>query len=155
MLSMEAHQNKVCSSGLHNRRRIRKYLSQDCLVTLIHASSSRVGWKIAIASCMVSRSVKFQNYMQRVQNAAARIALDLSKFCHITVLQCDSFTGYLASHADVLRGSSRVPPNPKNVCVGGYWLSVVKRIQFKILHLTFKAIQGYSRSLSFLPSVNL
>ena len=113
MLSMEAHQNKVCSSGLHNRRGIRKYLSQDCLVTLIHASSSQVGWKIAIASCMASRSVKFQNYMQRVQNAAARIALDLSKFCHITVLQCDSFTGYLASHAEVLRGSSRVPSNPK------------------------------------------
>ena len=116
MLSMETHINKVCNSGfyyLHNLRRIRKYLSQDCLVTLIHASSSQVGWTIAIASCMASRSVKFQNYMQRVQNAAARIALDLSKFCHITVLQCDSFTGYLASHADVLRGSSRVPPNPK------------------------------------------
>ena len=113
MLSMEAHQNKVCNSGLHNLRRIRKYLSQDCLVTLIHASSSQVGWTIAIASCMASRSVKFQNYMQRVQNAADRIALDLSKFCHITVLQCDSFTGYLASHPDVLRGSSRVPPNPK------------------------------------------
>ena len=40
MLSMETHINKVCSSGfyyLHNLRRIRKYLSQDCLVTLIHA----------------------------------------------------------------------------------------------------------------------
>ena len=78
MLSMEAHQNKVCSSGLHNLRRIRKYLSQDCLVTLIHASSSQVGWTIAIASCMASRSVKFENYMQRVQNAAARIALILT-----------------------------------------------------------------------------
>ena len=40
MLSMETHINKVCSSGfyyLHNLRRIRRYLSQDCLVTLIHA----------------------------------------------------------------------------------------------------------------------
>ena len=115
MLCMEAHQNKVCSSGLHNLRRIRKYLSQDCLVTLIHASSSQVGWTIAIASCTASRSVKFQNYMQRVTERCCSHCsdLDLSKFCHITVLQCDSFTGYLASHADVLRGSSRVPPNPK------------------------------------------
>ena len=40
MLSMETHINKVCSSGfyyLHNLRRIKRYLSQDCLVTLIHA----------------------------------------------------------------------------------------------------------------------
>ena len=39
MLSVETHINKVCSSGfyyLHNLRRIRRYLSQDCLVTLIH-----------------------------------------------------------------------------------------------------------------------
>ena len=39
-LSMETRINKVCISGfyyLHNLRRIRKYLSQDCLVTLIHA----------------------------------------------------------------------------------------------------------------------
>ena len=40
MLSMETHINKVGGSGfyyLHNLRGIRKYLSQDCLVTLIHA----------------------------------------------------------------------------------------------------------------------
>ena len=40
MLSMGTHINKVCHSGfyyLHNLRRIRKYLSLDCLVTLIHA----------------------------------------------------------------------------------------------------------------------
>ena len=40
MLSMETHINKVCRSEfyyLHNLRRIRKYLSQDRQVTLIHA----------------------------------------------------------------------------------------------------------------------
>ena len=40
MLSMETHINKVCSSGfyyLHNLRRMKRYLSQDCLATLIHA----------------------------------------------------------------------------------------------------------------------
>jgi len=53
--------------------------------------------------------------LQRVQNAAARIALDLSKFCHITL---------------ALRQL--------------HWLPVVKRIQFKILLLTFKVIHGLS-----------
>lgn len=40
MLSMGTRINKVCRSGfyyLHNLRRIRKYLSKDCQVTLIHA----------------------------------------------------------------------------------------------------------------------
>ena len=53
--------------------------------------------------------------LQRVQNAAARIPLDLCKFCHIT-------------------------PALRQL----HWLPVVKRIQFKILLLTFKAIQGLS-----------
>ena len=53
--------------------------------------------------------------LQRVQNAAARIALDLSKFCYIT-------------------------PALRQL----HWLPVIKRIQFKILLLTFKAIHGLS-----------
>ena len=53
--------------------------------------------------------------LQRLQNSAALLALDLSKFCHITpVLQ------------------------------QLHWLPVVKRIQFKILLLTFKSIRGLS-----------
>ena len=73
---------------------------------------SQVGWTTAIVLvCMASCSVK----LQRVQNAAARIALDFSKFCHIT-------TAMRQLH----------------------WLPVVKRIQFKILLLTSKAIHGLS-----------
>ena len=53
--------------------------------------------------------------LQRVQNAVARIALDLSKFCHIT-------------------------PALQQL----HWLPVIKQIQFKILLLTFKAIHGLS-----------
>ena len=64
---------------------------------------------------MAFRSVEFQNQSQRVQNAAALVALDLSKFCHIT-------------------------PARRQL----HWLPVVKRIQFKILLLTFKAIHGLS-----------
>ena len=116
MLSMETHINKVWSSGfyyLHNLRRIRRYLSQDCLVSLIHAFvTSRLDYcnslKYGLPQCQISK-------LQRVQNAAARIALDLWKFCHIT-------------------------PALRQL----HWLPVVKRIQFKILLLTFKAIHGLS-----------
>ena len=80
MLSMETHINKVCSSGfyyLHNLRRIGRYLSQDCLVTLIHAFvTSRLDYcnslMYGLPQCHISK-------LQRVQNAAARIAFDLSK----------------------------------------------------------------------------
>ena len=116
MLSMETHINKVCSSGfyyLHNLRRIRRYLSQDCLITLIHAFvTSRLDYcnslMYGLPQCQISK-------LQRVQNAAARIAFDLCKFCHIT-------------------------PALRQL----HWLPVVKRIQFKILLLTFKAIYGLS-----------
>ena len=50
-----------------------------------------------------------------IQNPAAHIALDLSKFCHIT-------------------------PALRQL----HWLPVVKRIQFKILLLPFKAIHSLS-----------
>ena len=52
---------------------------------------------------------------QRIQNAATRIALDLGKFCHITPALWQL-----------------------------HWLPVVKRIQFKILLLTFKVIHSLS-----------
>ena len=74
---------------------------------------SQVGWTTAIVSCMA-----FQcqiSKLQRVQKAAARIALDLSKFCHTT---------------PALRQF--------------HWLPIVKRILFKILLLSFKAIHGLS-----------
>ena len=107
---------KVCSSGfyyLHNLRRIRKYLTQDCLVTLIHAFvTSRLVYcnslMYGLPQCQISK-------LQRVQNAAAGTALDLSKFCHIT-------------------------PALRQL----HWLPVVNRIQSKILLLTFKAIHGLS-----------
>ena len=52
---------------------------------------------------------------QRLENAAARLALDLRKFSDIT-------------------------PALRKL----HWLSVVKRIQFEILLLTFKSIHGLS-----------
>ena len=98
---------------LHSLRKIRRYLSQDCLVTLIDAFvTSRPDYcnslMYGLLQCQISK-------LQRVQNAAAHIALDLSKFCHIN-------------------------PTLRQL----HWLPVVKRIQFKMLLLTFKAIHGLS-----------
>ena len=69
---------------IYNLRRIRKYLSQDCLVTLIHALvTSGLDYcnslMYGLSQCQISKL-----HMYRVQNAAARIALNLCKFCHIT-----------------------------------------------------------------------
>ena len=85
MLSMDTYINKVFGSGfyyLHNLRRIKKYLSHDCLVTLIEAFvTGRLDYcnslMYGLPQCQISK-------LRRVQNSAARIALDLSKFCHIT-----------------------------------------------------------------------
>ena len=116
MLSMETHIKKVWSYGfyyLHNLRRIRKYLSQDCLVTLINALVT--GRLVYCSSLMYGLPQCQISKLQRVQNAAARIALDLCKFCHIT-------------------------PALRQL----HWLPVLKRIQYKILLLTFKAIHDLS-----------
>ena len=99
--------------GFYYLRRIGKYLSQDWLATLIHAFvTSGLDYcnslMYGLPQCQISK-------LQRVQNDANRIALDLCKFCHIT-------------------------PALRQL----HWLPVVKRIQFKILLLTFKAIHGLS-----------
>ena len=103
--STETHINKVCSCGfyyLHNLRRIRKYLSQDCLVTLIHAF---VTGRLDYCNSLIYGLTQWQiSKLKRVQNAAARITLNFSKFWHIT-------------------------PALRHL----HWLPVVKRIQFKIL----------------------
>ena len=73
---METQINKVCSSGfydLRKLRRIRRYLLQDCLVTLMHAFvTSRLDYcnslMYGLPQCQISK-------LQRVQNAAAPIAL--------------------------------------------------------------------------------
>ena len=99
---MGIHINKVCKSGfyyIHNLRKIRKYLSQDCLLTLIHAFvTTRLDCCNGLMYGLPQRQI---SKLQRLQNAAARLALALSKFCHIS-------------------------PALQQL----YWLPVVKRIQF-------------------------
>ena len=86
ILSIGTHINKVCKSGfyyLHNLRKVRKYLSQDCLLTLfMHLSPP--GWTTVTVFNMYGLPQRQLSKLQRLQKAAARLALDLSKFCHIT-----------------------------------------------------------------------
>ena len=112
--SMATHITKTCSASfhhLHNIRRIRKYLSIEAAETLVHAFvTSRVDYcnslLYGLPLCQLAK-------VQRVQNAAARIIVRESKYCHITpVLQ------------------------------QLHWLPVFYRIKFKILLTTFKAIHG-------------
>ena len=75
---------------------------------------SQPGWTTLTVLCTASRNVKFQSYRDYKMLQLA-LALDLSKFCHIT---------------SALRQL--------------HWLPVVKRIQFKILLLNFQPKSSYS-----------
>ena len=70
-----------------------------------------VAWTVVTASYLEFLSAIFTNY--RVQNAAAHLIFQESRFCHIT-------------------------PLLKSL----YWLPVKYRIVFKIILITFKAIHG-------------
>ena len=112
-LSMSTHVTKICNAAfyhLHNIRRIRKYFSRDSL-TLIHAFiTSRLDYCNGLLNGLPkSQLVK----LQRVQNAAARLVLNLRKYSHISPALYEL-----------------------------HWLPVQHRVHFKILILTFKAIHG-------------
>ena len=85
-LSMTDHINKACNAAfyhLHNLRRIKKFLSRDSLITLVHAFiTSRLdyncnGLLFGLPKAQIAK-------LQRVQNAAARLILGIGKFSHIT-----------------------------------------------------------------------
>ena len=92
-------------------RRIRKYLSRRSTETPIHAFvSSRVDYCNSLLYGLPAYQL---NKLQRVQNAAARLILQESKYCHVRPLLCN------------------LP-----------WLPVKFRIDFKIILLTYKAVNG-------------
>jgi len=84
-LTMAIDITKICSAAfyhLHNIRRIKKYLSMDSAVTLIHSFvSSQIDYcnslLYGVPNCHIGK-------LQRVQNAAARLVVMQGKFCHIT-----------------------------------------------------------------------
>ena len=111
---MSTHVTKICNAAfyhLHNIRRIKKYLSRDSLLTLIHAFiTSRLDYCNGLLYGLPNTQIV---KLQRVQNAAARLVLSLSKYSHISPALYQL-----------------------------HWLPVRHRVHFKILILTFKAIHG-------------
>ena len=84
-LRMTDHINKASNAAfyhLHNLRRIKKYLSGDSLITLVHAFiTSRLNYCNGLLfGSPKAHIVK----LQRVQNAAARLLLRIRNFSHIT-----------------------------------------------------------------------
>lgn len=111
-LSMNSHINKTCSLAfycLYNIRKIRKYLSRETSEKLIHPFvSSHIDHCNSLLFGLPAYHV---HEIQRVQNAAARLIYNESKYSRITPLLCNL-----------------------------YWLPVTFRIEFKILLLIYKAI---------------
>ena len=113
---MNANVNKTCNSSffhLHNIRRIRKYLSTESAKLLVHAFViSRIDYcNSLLYGLPQTQLIK----LQRVQNAAARLICNVSRFDHITP-----------------------------VLYQLHWLPFKFRIHFKVLLITFKALHGMS-----------
>ena len=86
--------NLACNAAfyhLHNLRRIKKYLSRDPLIILVHAFiPSRLdycnGLLFGLPKVQIAK-------LQRVQNVAARLILGIGKFSQITPARFMSYTG--------------------------------------------------------------
>ena len=125
-MRLNVHVNKVMKAGLYhlsNISNIRKYLSTDAAKSLIHAlvTSSLECCNSLLYSCKKS-SIQ---WLQRLQNYAARVICKVSKYDHIT-------------------------PILKEL----HWLPVQARTEYKLLTLTFKCIHDkaatyHSRSCFF------
>ena len=83
-LSMGHHITKTSSAAfyyLSNVRRVRKYLSKECIETALIFSH------LDYCNSPLYGSPAYQiQKLQRVQNSAARLVFHESKFCHITAL---------------------------------------------------------------------
>ena len=117
-LNMSTHITKVCKAcffHLHNTRRIKKYSSRDNLLILVHTFiTSRLDY---CNSLFYGLPGKQTSKLQRVQNAAAQLVMDVPKYSHITPVLHEL-----------------------------HWLPVHARIQFKVLLFAFKAIHDLAPS---------
>ena len=108
------HVNRSCKaafSHLFNIRRIRKFLTHEIAQILINSFvTSRLDYCKSLYYGLPANQL---NKLQRVQNAAARLICNVSRFDHIT-------------------------PTLKDL----HWLPVKFRIDFKILLIVFKALHG-------------
>ena len=117
-MSFHAHVSSICSSSfyhLRNLSRIRKYLTKESAAVVVHAF---VTSKLDYCNALLYGLPKYQlQRLQYVQNKAARVVLQMSRFQHITPVLCEL-----------------------------HWLPIQYRIIFKILLLVYKALNGISPS---------
>ena len=115
---MSRQVNSICKSAslaIHNIGKIRNYLDQPTAEKLIHAF---VTSEIDFCNSLLFGLPKKQlDKLQRILNAAARIATKTKRCQHIS---------------PVLRKL--------------HWLPVTKRIEFKIITMTYKALNGMAPS---------
>lgn len=113
-LTMNSQINNTCKAAfyhIYNIRRIRKYLTSDTTQTLVNALvTSRLDYCNSLLYALPDYQI---SKLQRVQNTAARLICNISKFDHITPT-------LLKLH----------------------WLPIRFRINFKILLITYKALNG-------------
>ena len=83
-LNMSKHVTSVCKSAffhLHNIRRIKNYLSRENLLTLLHAFvTDRLDYCNSLLYGVPKEQI---SKLQRVQNAVARLVMDIGKYSHI------------------------------------------------------------------------
>ena len=117
-LKMNEHITAVCRTSyfhLRNVRTLKPFLSYKALLTVVHAFiTSRIDYGNSLLYGISDHNL---NRLQRVQNSAARIVTNTSKYDHITP-----------------------------VLYKLHWLPVRYRIHYKIILTTFKAIHGLSPS---------
>ena len=117
-MSFHVHVSSICRSlfyHLRNLSRIRKYLTKESAAVVVHAF---VTSKLDNCNALLYGLPKYQlQRLQYVQNMAARVVLQMSRFQHIITVLCE------------LR-----------------WLPIQYRIIFKILPLVYKSLNGTSPS---------
>ena len=111
LTQFETHITNVCNAAFfhkYNIRRIRKFLNDDNTRTLVNAFVTSRGNSILYG--LPASSLK---KLQRVQNTAARLICNISRFDHTT-------------------------PTMYKL----HWLLVKFRIDFKVLLITYEALRG-------------
>ena len=113
-MRINVHIGKTCSKafhGLYKIRQIRTFLNINTTKTLVHAFVSS---HLDYCNTLLFGLPKYQlDRLQKVQNAAARVILQLSKFGHIT-----------PSFVDL------------------HWLPIKFRVQFKLLLIVYKSLRN-------------